>query len=148
MEAATKKIIETIAAETLSLAQAIMDSSEMGLRDSALKKNMQVVISSYDNPVVIETLLDDYARYIEQGRKPMSGKQPPTDALRDWALAHGIATDNSTLFVISRAIWRHGYEGRPILATLEEKTEERWHSEWADMLFDAIVERLTTNFLD
>lgn len=137
-----KKIIETIANEILTLAHTLMESPEMGLRQSALNRDVQVVVSSYENPVVIETVFNDYIDYIEQGRKPMTGKQPPIDALRDWALAHGIATDNSTLFLISRAIWRNGYEARPILATLEQEIDERWESEWADMIFEEIMNQL------
>lgn len=137
-----KKIIETIANEILTLAHTLMESPEMGLRQSALNRDVRVVVSSYENPVVIETVFNDYIDYIEQGRKPMTGKQPPIDALRDWALAHGIATDNSTLFLISRAIWRNGYEARPILATLEQEIDERWESEWADMIFEEIMNQL------
>ena len=134
-----KPVIDAIAAEILTLAHTIMDSSEMGLRDSVLKKDMDVVVRSYDQPVVVELLLNDYVEYIDSGRAPRQGKQPPIDALRDWALARGIATDNSTLFLIARAIWRNGYASRPILATLEEEIEDRWENEWSDLIADELM---------
>lgn len=141
-----KPIVEAIAAEILSLAHSIIDDSDIGLRDSALKKDMQVIVSSYSDPIVIETVFNDYVEYIENGRCPMSGKQPPMDKLRDWALARGIPTDNSTLFLISRAIGRNDNRARPILATLEEQIEERWENEWADLIAEEITKELTDNF--
>lgn len=141
-----KPIVEAIAAEILSLAHSIIDDSDIGLRDSALKKDMQVIVSSYSDPIVIETVFNDYVEYIENGRRPMSGKQPPMDKLRDWALARDIPTDNSTLFLISRAIGPNGNRARPILATLEEQIEERWENEWADLIAEEITKELTDNF--
>lgn len=140
MNEETAKVIETIANEIVSMARLVMENSNIGLRDSALRKDIGVEIKSLDRSIVIETIFADYIDYLERGRRPQQGKQPPIDELRDWALARGIPTDNSTLFLISRAIWRNGYEGRPILATLEEEIERKFEEEWADRLFEAITE--------
>lgn len=155
MDTAITKAMEAIAADVLKLSQTILSDRNIGtntktgkntLKNSALEDSVRVEIRKMGESVVIETLFDNYISYIEQGRKPRTGKQPPIDALRDWALSRGIPTDNSTLFLIGRAIWRDGYEGRPVLATLEEEIEKQWDGKWADMLFDTIMDELNKYF--
>lgn len=155
MDTAITKAIEAIAADVLKLSQTILSDGNVGknaktgrntLKSSALQDNVKVEIRNIGESVVIETLFDNYIGYIEQGRKPRTGKQPPIDALRDWALSRGIPTDNSTLFLIGRAIRRDGYEGRPVLATLEEEIEKLFDDKWADMLFDTITDELSKYF--
>lgn len=116
------------------------------LASSNLIKNTDIKVNPKDGSVVIDILFDNYVNYIEHGRKPRTGKQPPIDALRDWALERNIPTDNSTLFLISRAIWRDGIEGRPILATLEEEIDHRMEGEWGDMLSDAAMQEIKNLF--
>lgn len=144
MNRATIEAIEAIANDVQMLAQTVLKDNS--LSDSALYDNIKVEIKSLSEPVVIEVLFDNYIEYIEKGRKPNTGRKPPIDALRDWALARGIPADNSTLWAISTAIQRDGYEGRPLLAALEEKIEEYFEREWADKLFDAAMEELTNYF--
>lgn len=141
-----KKVIETIAAEVMQFIDIVAARPEINLKGSQLIRNAKVDVRYEGGSVVIETLFDNYVQYLEQGRKPRQGKQPPIDALRDWALERGIPTDNSTLFLIARAIWRDGQQPRPIIATLEEEIERRMESEWADLLFDAITEELNNLF--
>lgn len=138
------KVMEAIAADVLKLSHIVMEDNN--LKGSALDKNTQVTVKQSADSIVIETLFDNYVDYIEQGRKPMSGKQPPIDALRDWALSRNIPADNDTLFLISRAIWRDGIEARPILSTLEEEIEKAFDERWADQLFEAITDELTKYF--
>lgn len=142
------KVIEAIAADILSLAQIVMDDDGVGmnpktgkntLSGSHLLQNMDVNVTEQNGSVVINLLLDHYVEYLERGRKPRTGKQPPIDALRDWALARNIPADNSTLFLISRAIWRDGFEGRPILATLQEEIDRHFEAEWAGMILEAMT---------
>ncbi|MDH6311154.1 hypothetical protein M2451_004043 [Dysgonomonas sp. PFB1-18] len=149
------KLTEAIAADVVKLFHQILDEDSMGtnsktgkntLRDSAMNKNIRIKTYQTKDSIVIETLLDNYIDYIEQGRKPRSGKQPPIDALRDWALARGIPTDNSTLFLIGRAIWRDGYEGRPIMATLEDEIEKAFDERWAEQLLEVITDEFTKYF--
>ncbi|SBW07054.1 hypothetical protein [uncultured Dysgonomonas sp.] len=155
MDTAITKVIEAIAADVLKLSQTILSDNKVGtnaktgkntLKSSTLQESVRVEIRKIGDSVVIETLFDNYIDYIEQGRKPCTGKQPPIDALRDWALSRGIPTDNSTLFLIGRAIRRDGYRGRPVLAMLEEEIEKQWDGKWADMLFDAITDELSKYF--
>jgi len=155
MNEATLKVIEAIANDVLTLSHLILEDDSIStnkkvnkntLSSSMLKKNVETKIASLDSPVIINTFFGNYITYIENGRKPKQGKQPPTGALRDWALSRGIPTDNSTLFLIARAIWRDGYEGRPIIATLEKEIEESFDKEQYDKLFNAVTNELTKYF--
>lgn len=138
------KVVEAIAADILALAQEVLRDNS--LQDSHLYKNMSVQVDSGYEPVVVSLLLDNYAEYLEKGRKPATGKKPPIDALREWALARNIPADNPTLWAISTAIQRDGYEARPILAALEQQVETYFEREWADKLFDALTEGLMKYF--
>lgn len=138
------KVMQAFADDVQKAAQTVL--ARYDLKDSNLAKSMKIDTRISDGSVVMEMLFDNYISYIEQGRKPKQGKQPPIDALRDWALERGIPTDNSTLFLISRAIWRDGHEARPILATLEEEIEKLFDDKWADQLQEAITEELTKYF--
>ena len=114
------------------------------LREKA--KDVDVSWRKANGNIVIEAYFDNYITFLEKGRAPRKGKFPPLDELRDWALARNIPTDNSTLFLIARAIWRDGHEGRPILATLEERIDRRFETEWYDQLFEATIDELNRYF--
>lgn len=102
-------------------------------------------IQATDN-IMIQTFFNHYVVYLEWNRPKKYGKQPPIDVLRDWASKNGIPTDNSTLWLISRAIWREGWRGRPILATLEKNIEELFEKQYFDELFTAIIMELQDFF--
>lgn len=155
MTAAIEKIMQAMTEDILNLSQIILNDDGVGinpktgkntLKNSHLKKDIEVVIEATDESVVISALFDNYVEYLERGRSPMRGKQPPIDALRDWAMARGIQTDNSTLFLIGRAIKRDGQQPRPILATLEEEMQKLFEDKWADQLMEAITEELNKYF--
>jgi hypothetical protein len=144
------KVAEEISREIVALAQSVMENNDIGtnakvnkntLRSSALKDNIRASVE-VGGSIVIKTYFDNYINYIEHGRAPMSGKRPPISAIRDWALAKGLPTDDSTLYAIAQAIWRDGYAPRPILATLESQINEKFENEWADKLFDALTTEL------
>ena len=149
------KVMELIAGDVLKLSHIIFadngiatnpKSGKNTLKNSELEDSIKINMTQANDSVVIETLFNNYIDYIEQGRKPMTGKQPPMDAIRDWALSKGIPTDNSTLFLISRAIWRDGQQGRPILSKLEEEIEKAFDEKWADLILESITEELTKYF--
>lgn len=153
MNEATIKIVEALASEILTLAQLIMEDGSIGtnpkagrntLRDSVLKNGIGQEVNAEN--AVIQTFFNHYIDYIENTRAPKSGKMPPISTLRDWAEKNGIATDNSTLYLIARAIWRDGHEGRPILATLEQEIDSLFDKEYYDKLFEALIEDLTKYF--
>lgn len=139
------KVIEELGHEIERLARIVL--TEQGISDkSQLYRDVQVQIDSSSNAIVLDSIFNNYVEYIEAGRKPMTGKQPPIDALRDWALEKGLPSDNDTLYAISHAIWRDGVEGKPILATLEERVEEYMQTEFMDKLSDAIMNELNKYF--
>ncbi|NDV79323.1 hypothetical protein [Dysgonomonas sp. 511] len=147
MDDAVNKVLHAISADVLQIARSLMETDRIGknpktgrntLADSRLKDEVEVNVAEKNGSLVVETLFSNYIDYLEHGRRPRQGKQPPIDALRDWALSRGIPTDNSTLFLISRAIWRDGQQPRPILATLEEEVERMMDEKWNDELLEAI----------
>lgn len=155
MNESTIKVIEALKEDILTLSRLILEDDNISLNrkvnkntlsDSSLKKNIETKIESLESPVIIKTFFENYITFIENDRKPKQGKQPPTDELRDWALSRGIPTDNNTLFMIARAIWREGHEGRPIIATLEKEIDESFDNEVYDKLFNSIIEELTKYF--
>jgi hypothetical protein len=153
MNTALQKIIEEITGEIAVLADAVFKddkvSSNRKVNKNTLKnkgKDVEVSWREQNGNIVIDTYFGNYLDYLEKGREPRKGKFPPADELRDWALSKNIPADNSTLFLIARAIWRDGYEGRPILATLEEQIEHKFDTEWYGKLFEAIIDKLTKYF--
>jgi hypothetical protein len=155
MNESTIKVIEALTEDILTLSRLILEDDSIStnrkvgkntLKESSLKKDVEVEIKSLDSPVIINALFNSYINYIEWDRPRKYGKRPPIDELRDWALSRGIPTDNNTLFLISQAIWRDGHEGRPIIATLEKEIEESFDKEVYDKLFNSIIEEITKYF--
>lgn len=156
MNKETLKVIEAIANDILTLAAIIMEDDSISVNDkvgkntlknSTLKSDVEQKIQATDNPI-IQTFFNRYIVYLEWNRPKKYGKQPPIDCLRDWASKNGIPTDNSTLWLISRAIWLEGWRGRPILATLANNIEELFEKQYFDELFTAIITELQDFFKD
>lgn len=153
MTPALKKAIDQITNEIAILAGDIFKDDKISrnpkvnkntLREKA--KDVNVSWRAANGNIVIEAYFDNYITFLEKGRVPRKGKFPPLDELRDWALSRNIPSDNSTLFLIARAIWRDGHEGRPILATLEERIDSKFETEWYDQLFEATIDELNKYF--
>ena len=149
------KVINAIANDCLILSKLILDNDEVSinnkvnintLRNSKLQNDIRTEIDKQDNNIVISTLFNNYINYIEWTRPPNYGKQPPLDVLREWALSKGIPTDNSTLFLIARAIQRDGHEGRPIISVLEKHIVEDFDKEYYSRIFEAMIIDLTSFF--
>lgn len=149
------KVVEEISRDIVALAQFVIDNDSIGankkagrntLKDSLLIRDVDSRISFGGNGdnVVIEVLFNNYVDYIEKGRRP--GKMPPVSALKEWAQSRGIPTDNGMLYAIANAIKRDGIEGRPILATLEQKIEDSFENDWADKLFEAMTSEINKYF--
>lgn len=82
-------------------------------------KNFNVDIEFNSGHFRIYFNLQDYWKYVEEGRKP--GKFPPINAIKDWitvkpiipsAVNGKIPSANQLAYLISRKIAREGYEGR------------------------------------
>jgi hypothetical protein len=143
-----ERIVEmtgSIAGDIITLVKTILDTND--LRNSALRKDVQMKVRKQENPV-IDLIFDDYLSYIEAGRKPRTGKMPRLSDLRDWAVKKGIPADNGTLFLLARSIRKNGIAARPILAVLEEELEKRFRLQWADKLFECIANEIGGNLLN
>ncbi len=145
MNDATLKVLNGIAEDILSLARLILD--ENGLKNSALKDDVRYAVEASDNPV-IKILFNSYVEYIENGRKPNSGEAPPISDLREWAQRKGIPATNDVLYAIAGIIKKQGIAPRPILSVLEQQIEDSFSNEWADQLFEAVMQELEAFFND
>ena len=103
--------------------------------DSNIFKEMYAKASGN---IVIELLLNDYVQYIESGRKAGS-KFPPIQPIVQWAKKRGIKTDNSTIFLIRRAIAEDGIKPRPFMYKVLETIDKKWNGEWSSDLFQELT---------
>ena len=103
--------------------------------DSKIFKEMYAKASGN---IVIQLLLNDYVQYIESGRKAGS-KFPPIQPIVQWAKKRGIPTDNSTIFLIRRAIAEDGIRPRPFMYKVLETIDKKWEGEWSSELFQELT---------
>ena len=103
--------------------------------DSNIFKEMYAKASGN---IVIELLLNDYVQYIESGRKAGS-KFPPLEPIVQWAKKRGIKTDNSTMFLIRRAISEDGIKPRPFMYKVLNTIDKKWDGEWSSELFQELT---------
>ena len=103
--------------------------------DSKIFKEMKAKASGN---IVIQLLLNDYVQYIESGRKAGS-KFPPLEPIVQWAKKRGIKTDNSTMFLIRRAIAEDGIKPRPFMYKVLETIDKKWDGEWSSELFQELT---------
>ena len=153
MEENLDKVIKAIANDILSIARMILESNnlinEKVVRntiapDSELYKTLQVKATN-DGDIVFDLMLNDYLVFIESGRRA-GAKFPPVEPIVKWARKRGIPTDNSTIYLIRRAISRDGIRPRPFMAYIFEEMDERWDDNWADSIFDKIMEQIDNFF--
>ena len=104
-------------------------------QDSNIFKEMYAKASGN---IVIQLLLNDYVQYIESGRKAGS-KSPPIQPIVQWAKKRGIPTDNSTIFLIRRAISEDGIRPRPFMYKVLDTIYDKWDGEWSSELFNELT---------
>lgn len=124
----------------------LLDNHKVGrntIIGSDIYKNLQV-ISKNDGDLVFDILLNDYLTYIESGRRK-GAKMPPVEPIVRWARSRGIPTDNSTIFLIRRAISRDGIQPRPFMATVMEQIDLDMPN-WYDKIFDEITKLINDFF--
>lgn len=114
--------------------------------DSDLFRNSSVRTST-SGDLVFDILLGDYIRYIESGRRK-GARFPPIEPIVKWMRRHGIPTDNSTVFLIRRAISRDGIKPRPLMDTVFRLTDDAFDKEWGDEIFKTITKILDDFFND
>ena len=153
MDGSISVIAKAIANDILEIARMILESNNLinnkvGRNtiapDSDLYNDLKVLARD-DGDIVFDLMLNDYLVFIESGRRA-GAKFPPVEPIVRWAKKRGIPTDNSTIFLIRRAISRDGISPRPFMAYIFEEMDERWDNEWSDKIFDKIMERIDNFF--
>ena len=106
--------------------------------------NTLSVKATNDGDLIFDIILNDYLVYIENGRRK-GAKMPPIEPIVRWAKSKGIPTDNSTIYLIRRAISRDGIKARPFMVHVMEEIDREWDGV-ADELFNKIMEEIDKFF--
>lgn len=140
------KIVTEFTKDIMKLVQAVMDGQDLGSNKSGsdIYKNLQVNATN-DGDLVFDIILNDYLKFIESGRRK-GADMPPVESIVKWAKKHGIPTDNSTIFLIRRAISRDGIAPRPFMDKVFADIDDVWDKNWADELFDEIMRMINDFF--
>ena len=146
------KIVTEFSKDLMTLVRMVMESNvginqKVGtntLVGSDIYKSLSVR-ATHDGDLVFDIILNDYIVFIESGRRK-GAKMPPVEPIIRWARSRGIPTDNSTIFLIRRAISREGIRPRPILQYVFEEVDREWDEKLADKLFNKIMEEVDKFF--
>lgn len=145
-------VVMSFSRDIMALVRMVMDSnvginSKVGrntLTNSDIYRTLQVAATN-DGDLVFDIILNDYLVYIENGRRK-GAKMPPVEPIVNWCKKNGIPTDNSTVFLIRRAISRDGIKPRPFMAHVMEEIDKGWNESVADELFNKIIEEINIFF--
>lgn len=145
-------ILVAFTKDMIEIVRAVMDSP-YGINDKVHKNTLtdsniyrQITAKvTHDGDLIFDLMLNDYIKYIESGRRA-GAKFPPVEPIVKWARQHGISTDNSTIFLIRRAISRDGISPRPIMAVVFDELDKKWNKDWKDELFEEITKIITKYF--
>lgn len=146
------KIVMEFSRDIMALVRAVMESSvginqKVGVNtlvNSDIYKTL-IVKATNNGDLIFDIILNDYLEFIEKGRRK-GAKMPPVEPIVRWAKSKGIPTDNSTIFLIRRAISRDGIRPRPFMATVLEEVDRNWNKQWADEIFNVIMEEIDKFF--
>ena len=141
------KIVMEFTKDIMKLVNAVMEGQDLASNKSSsdIYKNLQVKATN-DGDLVFDIILNDYLKFIESGRRK-GADMPPVKPIVEWAKKHGIPTDNSTIFLIRRAISRDGIAPRPFMDKVFADIDYVWDKDWADELFDEIM-RIINDFFN
>ena len=145
-------IVMAFSQDIMQLVKMVMDSNvglnrKIGfntLRGSDIYKTLAVKATN-DGDLIFDIILNDYIVYIESGRRA-GAKFPPVEPIVKWCKKHGIPTDNSTVYLIRRAISRDGIKPRPVMQYVFEEVTDYWENGWADKVFDKIITEIDNFF--
>jgi hypothetical protein len=146
-------LVMSISKDIMELVRMVMESNNLintkvGRNtiapDSDIYKSLQVKATN-DGDLVFDIMLNDYLTFIESGRRK-GAKFPPVEPIVKWARKRGIPTDNSTIFLIRRAISRDGIRPRPFMQFVLEEIDTSWDDGWADEIFNKIMEEIDKYF--
>ena len=146
------KIVMEFSKDLMQLVRMVMESNvginqKVGrntLTSSQIYKTLSVMATN-DGDLIFDIVLNDYITFIESGRRK-GAKFPPVEPIVRWARSRGIPTDNSTIFLIRRAISRDGIKPRPIMQYVFEEVDREWDEQLADELFNKIMEMIDNFF--
>lgn len=133
------KIVMEFSKDIMDIVRVVMESN-IG---SDSYKNLKVIAKN-DGDLVFDILLNDYLTFIESGRRK-GAKMPPVEPIVRWARSRGIPTDNSTIYLIRRAISRDGIAPRPFMATVMEQIDLNMENLY-DNIFDEITKLINDFF--
>lgn len=133
------KIVMEFSKDIMDIVRVVMESNI----DSDSYKNLKVIAKN-DGDLVFDIILNDYLEFIESGRRK-GADMPPVEPIVRWARSRGIPTDNSTIFLIRRAISRDGIAPRPFMATVMEQIDLNMPN-WYDKIFDEITKLINDFF--
>lgn len=146
-------IIKSLAKSFLDAFKAVLGSNR-GINQKSGKNTLQgsemantatVRYKDKDGDAIVELLVNDYIVFIESGRRK-GAKFPPVEPIVRWCKKNGIPSDNSTVFLIRRAISRDGIPARPIMDYVWQNMEANMDSIFFDALFDNIITELNKYF--
>ena len=155
MRKETELIIKSLANAFLIAFKTVL-SSNVGINTKVGKNTLQgselanTAISGYrveNDDAIVQLLVNDYIKYIESGRR-IGAKMPPVEPIVRWCKKNGIPTDNSTVFLIRRAISRDGVPSRTIMQFVWQDIEQQIDNVFYDKLFESIITDLTKYFSD
>ena len=133
------KIVMEFSKDIMDIVRVVMESNI----DSDSYKNLKVIAKN-DGDLVFDIILNDYLEFIESGRRK-GADMPPVEPIVRWARSRGIPTDNSTIFLIRRAISRDGIAPRPFMATVMEQIALNMENLY-DKIFDEITKLINDFF--
>lgn len=145
------KIVMEFSKDIMDIVRVVMESNLLDnhkvgrntIIGSDIYKNLKVITKN-DGDLVFDILLNDYLTYIESGRRK-GAKMPPVEPIVRWARSRGIPTDNSTIYLIRRAISRDGIAPRPFMATVMEQIDLNMENLY-DKIFDEITKLINDFF--
>ena len=146
------KIVMEFSKDLMTLVRMVMESnvginSKTGsntLVNSNIYKTLSVKATN-DGDLIFDIILNDYLVFIESGRRK-GAKMPPVEPIVRWARSKGIPTDNSTIYLIRRAISRDGIKPRPFMEHVLEEIDREWDEQLADELFNKIISEIDKFF--
>lgn len=146
------KIVMEFSKDLMQLVRMVMESNvginqKVGrntLTSSQIYKTLSVRATN-DGDLIFDIVLNDYITFIESGRRK-GAKFPPVEPIVRWARSRGIPTDNSTIFLIRRAISMDGIKPRPIMQYVFEEVDREWDEQLADELFNKIINMIDNFF--
>ena len=145
------KLVMEFSKDIMDLVRVVMESNLLDNRKvgrntiigSDIYKTLQVKPTN-DGDLIFDIILNDYLTFIESGRRK-GAKFPPVEPIVRWARSRGIPTDNSTIYLIRRAISRDGIAPRPFMATVMEQIDLNMEN-WYDKLFEEIIKLINEFF--